>query len=40
MATDQFKEMIRKYKDDPIGWIDTYIDFTGLDHQGLTDQQK
>jgi hypothetical protein len=32
--------MTLKYRDDPIGWIETYIDFTGLEHQGLTDQQK
>ncbi len=40
MGVDKFTKMTNLYKDDPIGWIETYIDFTGLEHQGLTSQQK
>ncbi len=29
-----------KYGNDFAGWVEDFIDFTGLGHQGLTDQQK
>lgn len=32
-------EVVKRYKNDPVGWIEKYIDFSGLEYEGLTPQQ-
>jgi len=36
----KYKEMIEVYKDDPVGWIEKFISFDGLNSNGLTWEQK
>jgi len=35
-----YVKMAKTYGNDPVGWIDKFISFKGLQHQGLTWQQK
>jgi phage terminase large subunit len=40
MKESFYVKMAKRYADDPVGWINEFISFRGLEHKGLTDQQK